>query len=125
LRKESGGQGAALCSSLLITMRVRFKMDGGFVYLPARSEPTTLDTDDLPSEEAKELQRLIEAAGFFELPETSTPPRGAADYLRYTISVTTPEHSHTVHLSDPIEDPDIQALVEYLEAKARESPPAQ
>jgi hypothetical protein len=79
----------------------------------------------LPAEEAKELQRLIEAAGFFELPESSPPPRGAADYLRYTISVTTPEHSHTVHLSDPIEDPDIQALVEYLEAKARESPPAQ
>ena len=106
-------------------MRVRFKMDGGFVYLPARSEPTTIDTDVLPADEAKELQRLIEAAGFFELPESSPPPRGAADYLRYTISVTTPEHSHTVHLIDPIEDPDIQALVEYLEAKARESPPAQ
>jgi hypothetical protein len=98
-------------------MRVRFKMDGGFVYLPARSEPRTIDTDDLPAEEAKELERLIEAAGFFELPETSSPPRGAADYLRYTISATTPEHSHTVQLTDPIEDPHVQALVEYLEAQ--------
>jgi hypothetical protein len=98
-------------------MRVRFKMDGGFVYLPARSEPTTIDTDDLPAEEAKELERLIEAAGFFELPETSSPPRGAADYLRYTISATTPEHSHTVQLTDPIEDPHVQALVEYLETQ--------
>src|SRR5829696_9803584 len=117
LRKESGGQGAALCSSLLTTMRVRFKMDGGFVYLPARSEPTTIDTDDLPAEEAEELGHLIEAAGLFELPETSSPPRGAADYLRYTISATTPEHSHTVHLTDPIEDPHLQALVEYLETQ--------
>ena len=90
-------------------------MDGGFVYLPTRSEPVTIDTDDLSEEEAKELERLIEAAGFFELPETSSPPRGAADYLRYTISATTPEHSHTVHLTDPIEDPHLQALVEYLE----------
>jgi hypothetical protein len=90
-------------------------MDGGFVYLPARSEPTTIDTDDLSEAEAKELERLIEVAGFFELPETSSPPRGAADYLRYTISATTPEHSHTVHLTDPIEDPHLQALVEYLE----------
>ena len=106
-------------------MRVRFKMDDGFVYLPARSEPTTIDTEELPEEEAKELQRLIEAAGFFELPQTSSPPRGAADYLRYTISVMTPERSNTVHLTDPIEDPDIQALVEYLEAKARESRPGQ
>jgi hypothetical protein len=100
-------------------MRVRFKMDGGFVYLPARSEPTTIDTDDLPEEEAKELERLIEAAGFFELPESSSPRRGAADYLRYTISVTTHERSHTVHLTDPIEDPQVQALVEYLEAQTK------
>jgi hypothetical protein len=98
-------------------MRVRFKMDGGFVYLPARSEPTTIDTDELSEEEAKDLERLIEAAGFFELPETSSPPRGAADYLRYTISATTPEHSHTVHLTDPIEDPHVRALVEYLETQ--------
>lgn len=87
--------------------------------MPARSEPVTLDTGDLPEEEANELERLIEAAGFFELPETSLPPRGAADYIRYTISVMRPEHSHTVHLTDPIEDPEVQALVEYLEAKAR------
>jgi hypothetical protein len=100
-------------------MRVQFKMDGGFVYLPARSEPVTIDTDDLPAGEAEELGRLIEAAGFFGLPETSPPPRGAADYLRYTISVTSHERSHTVQLTDPIEDPDLQALVEYLEAKAR------
>jgi hypothetical protein len=93
-------------------------MDGGFVYLPARSEPVSIDTDNLPAEETKELERLIAAAGFFELPEITTPPRGAADYLRYTISVTDPDHSHTIHLTDPIEDPGVQALVEYLEAKA-------
>jgi hypothetical protein len=100
-------------------MRVRFKMDGGLVYLPGRSETVTVDTDDLPEEEAEELERLVEAAGFFGLSETSPPPRGAADGFRYTISVTSSGHSHTVHLADPIEDPDIQALVEYLEAKAR------
>ena len=79
----------------------------------------TIDTDDLPAEEANELERLLEAAGFFGLPETSPPPSGAADYLRYTISVTAGEYSHTVHLTEPIEDPDVQALVEHLEAEAR------
>ena len=89
------------------------------MYLPAQREPVTIDTDDLPAEEAKELERLVEAASFFELPETIPPPPGAADYLRYTISVTSAGHSHTVQLTDPIEDPALQALVEYLEAKAR------
>jgi hypothetical protein len=102
-------------------MRIRFKMDGGFVYLPARSEPVTIDTEDLPEEEANEVERLVEAAGFFELPETIPPPPGAADYLQYTILVTSSEHSHTVQLTDLIEDPALQALVEYLEAKARTS----
>ena len=81
----------------------------------------TLDTDELPAKGVDELERLLEATGFFDLPETSPPPRGAADGLRYTISVTAGEHRHTVHLTDPIRDPDVQALVEYLEAKARES----
>jgi Emfourin len=101
-------------------MRITFKSDGGFVYLPARAEPVTIDTHDLPAEEANELERLIEAARFFDLPETSAPPRGAADYLRYTISVTDPERSHTVSFTDPIEDPHLQALVEFLETKAHE-----
>jgi hypothetical protein len=99
-------------------MRVQFKTDGGFVYLPERSAPVTIDTDDLPAEEASELERLIEAAGFFDLPEAAAPPRGAADYLRYTISVTSPERSHTVRLTDPIEDPHVGALVDYLERYA-------
>jgi len=94
-------------------------MDGGFAYLPDRVAPVTIDTDELPEEEASELERLIEAAGFFDLPETSAVPRGAADYLRYTISVASPEQSHTVHFTDPIEDPDLQALVEFLEDKTR------
>ena len=93
-------------------------MEGGFVYLPP-SEPVTIDTEELPAEEASQLERLVEAAGFFELPETSPPPRGAADYFEYTISVTSPGRSHTVHLTDPIEDPDVRTLVEYLEAKGR------
>jgi hypothetical protein len=99
-------------------MRVQFKIDGGFVYLPARSEPVTVDTDELPEAEAAELERLVDAAGFSELPETSPHTRGAPDGFRYTISVTRRGHTHTVQLTDPIEDPDLQALVKYLEAKA-------
>jgi emfourin len=100
-------------------MRVDFETEGGFVYFPALNPSVTITTDDLSADETTTLEHLIEAAGFFDLPTTSPPPRGAADYLRYTISVTTPERSHTVSLTDPIEDPNLQALVEYLEAKAR------
>ena len=103
-------------------MRIRFKTEGGIAYLPGLSRPVTIDTDKLPVEEAKELERLIEAAGFFELPSISVPPpRGAADYQQYTVSVTAPGRDHTVRLTDPIEDPNVRTLVNRLRAKTNEA----
>ncbi len=99
-------------------MRISFKTEGGIAHLPGLSRPVTIDTGELPAKEANELERLIEAAGFFELPATSAPPpRGAADYQQYTISVTVPGHSHTVQVIDRIEDPHVRELVNYLRAK--------
>ncbi len=101
-------------------MRVTFKTDGGFAYLPGLSQPVTIDSSGLSPEEADELERLVEAAGFFELPATSEPPRGGADVRSYTISVSSSGRGHTARIVEPIEDPQLQALVDYLSEKARE-----
>jgi hypothetical protein len=101
-------------------VRVQFQTEGGIAHLPGLSEPVIVDTHDLPVQEARELERLIESAGLFELPATSAPPQGARDYTQYTISVTVPGRSHTVKLADPIEDPAVRELVGYLRSKARE-----
>ena len=98
-------------------MHITFKTEGGLVHLPGLSRPATIDTDELSAKEANELERLIEAADFFKLPPTSAPPPGAADYQQYTISVTIPGRSHTARLTDPIEDPRVWELVNYLRAK--------
>lgn len=102
-------------------MRIQFKTEGGIAYLPGLGKSVAIDTGELPVEEASELERLIEAAGFFELPDTSAPPCGAADYHQYTISVTAPDRSHTARLADPIEDPGVRELVNHLRAKANEA----
>jgi hypothetical protein len=101
-------------------MRIQFRTEGGIAYFPGLSKPATIDTNELPAKEANELEQLIEAADFFDLPADFAPPRGAADYRQYTISVTALGHTHTTRLVDPIEDPNVQALVDYLEVKARE-----
>ena len=98
-------------------MRISFKTEGGIAHLPGLSRPVTIDTDELPAKEANELERLIEAANFFELSATSAPPRGGADYQQYTITVNTPERSHTVRLVDRIEDPHVRELVNHLRTK--------
>jgi hypothetical protein len=101
-------------------MRIKFKTEGGIAHLPGLSEPVTIDTEELPVEQTKELERLIEAANFFELPASSAPPSGAADYQQYTVSVTTPSRSHEVRLTDPIENPRVRELVNHLRAKTIE-----
>jgi hypothetical protein len=98
-------------------MRIEFKTAGGIAHLPGLSEPVTIDTDELPAEEANELERLIEVSGFFELPATSVPSPGAADYQQYTISVSSPGRSHEARLTDPIEDPRVRELVNHLRTK--------
>ncbi len=108
-------------------MRIQSKTEGGIAGLRRK---VTIDTDEktitvgtadrtisieeLPVEEANELERLIEVADFFELPATSAPPPGAADYQQYTISVTTPSRSHEARLTDPIENPRVRELVNHL-----------
>lgn len=101
-------------------MRVQFKTEGGLAYLPGLSQPVTFDTDGLSPEEAGKLERLVEAAGFFELPATSDPPPGGADLRSYTISISSSGRSHTVRIVEPIDNPQLQALVDHLSEKARE-----
>jgi hypothetical protein len=102
-------------------MHVQFKTEGGFAYLPGLSKPVTIDTDGLSPEEAGKLERLVEAAGFFELPATPEPPREGADFRTYTISISSSGRGHTVRIVEPVENPQLQALVDYLSEKARES----
>jgi hypothetical protein len=95
-------------------MRISFKTEGGVAHLPGLSRPVTIDTDELPMKKAGEVEQLIEAAGFFELSPTSALPRGGADYQKHTITVTTPERSHTVQLAGDIEDAHVRELVSRL-----------
>ncbi|MGZ3630324.1 MAG: protealysin inhibitor emfourin [Ktedonobacteraceae bacterium] len=99
-------------------MWIQFKMEGGLAYFLGLSKPTMIESDELPKQEADELKRLIDAAHFFDLPaEIVSPPRGAADYRQYTITIEDDRKQHTVRLTDPIADPNLQALLTYLKTR--------
>ena len=101
-------------------MRVQFKTEGGIAYFPGLSKPVTIESADLPPAEAATLRRLVEAAHFFDLPAAPrTLPKGAADYHQYTITIEDRQRHHTARLADPIESPELQALVEFLREKTR------
>jgi hypothetical protein len=99
-------------------MHIEFKMEGGLAHFPGLSKPVTIDSGRIPAEEATELENLVRAARFFDQPAHSKIPLpGAADYRRYTITVEADGRRHTVELTDPITDPDLQRLVTFLRAK--------
>jgi hypothetical protein len=101
-----------------IKMWIKFQSDGGFGYFPGLSAPVMLDTSTLPPREAESIEALVERARFFELPaQVNAPAPGAADYRTYTITVEDGGRAHTIKATEPLQDPQLQALIGYLASR--------
>jgi hypothetical protein len=101
-------------------MRVIFQTEGGIAHFPGLSRPVTIETEELPEEEAAELRRLLEAARLLDRPaQIGKPARGAADYRQYAITIEADNRTYTVRLTDPVEDPDLQRLLRFLQGQAK------
>ena len=97
-------------------MRVEFKRSGGFTGMHIN---TTIDTETLSSEQAKELESLIVAASFFELPaKTNIPPKNADRFI-YRISIESEGKKHTVETDDEIAPDSLRPLLRRLTVLAR------
>ena len=101
-------------------MRVIFQTEGGVAHFPGLSRPVTIETEALPEQEAAELRELMDAARLLDRPaQVGKAGRGAADYRQYTITVEAANRTYTVRLSDPVEDPDLQRLLRFLQDQAK------
>ncbi len=74
-------------------MKITLRKSGG--YAGIESEPVSLDTAELGSEQGDELGRLAEEASFFSLPE-NVEGEGGFDFFRYELTVTDNGRTHTV-----------------------------
>ena len=104
-------------------MTITFEMSGGFAHLPALSRPVTIDTAQLEPQFRTELESLVRQSWFFDQPTYLTPTKGAADYRTYTITVQDGSHVHTIQLTDPITDINLEQLVSRLRVMARKTTP--
>jgi hypothetical protein len=101
-------------------MQVQLQTEGGLAFIPGLSKPITIDSEALSTQETDKLKQLLDAAHFFDLPPViGTPRSGAADYRRYTITVDDGSRHHRVQMTDPINDPNLQALLTYLKTWRR------
>jgi hypothetical protein len=98
-------------------MKIVLETSGGFVFLPALSEPVTIDTTQMEATAAADLESLVRDARFFDQPAKAPPPAsGAADYQTYTITGHEGTRQHRIEVTDPIADPAIARLVLALQA---------
>ena len=105
-------------------MEIIFAMSGGFAYVPALAKPFIIDTARIDAKIGRQLEFLVRETRFFDLPAClETPVPGAADYRTYTITVRDGPRAHTVQLTDPITDANLERLVSRIQFMARPTTP--
>jgi hypothetical protein len=66
-------------------MKIKFERSGGIIGITSNF---SVDTNLFCPGEADQIEQLIDKARFFDLPtESAAPPKGAADYFEYVITV--------------------------------------
>ena len=97
-------------------MRLHFERSGGFAGIPVR---TDIDTALLAPADARSVEELVRAAGFFDLPEVSPRSTRARDMFEYTLSVEAEGKRHTIRVGDESIPDALQPLIHHLLAVSR------
>ena len=93
-------------------MKVTLVQSGGFGGLRST---TTADTESLAPDEAKELAGLVDAAGFFELPDEIGIPPKHADRFQYRIAVGDGTRDRTIRMSEKALSDPLKELVRWVQ----------
>jgi hypothetical protein len=100
-------------------MKIYFERSGGFAGI---SSSTVVDTHSLPPDEANKIQGMINnTKEFFDLKESSSqPPKRAADYFKYKVTIQTEEEGkqNTIQTNDITMPSNLRPLINYLIEKA-------
>lgn len=84
-----------------------------------RQMESDIDLNEMPDEESQEIQNLILATNFFNIPQNLIEPSRHDEY-EYTITVDAGNSHHTVHTSDSSAPESLRPLLEKLSAIAKE-----
>lgn len=101
-------------------MHIDFSSSGGFANLQLAYQG---DTNTLPEQEAKELARLVESSGVFELAQEDVSPNvtvGRADVISYRLTLSEEKRQTTLWLNDISAPASLRPLLAFLRNLALE-----
>jgi len=84
-----------------------------------RDVETEIDLNQMPNEEAQELQNLLLESNFFTIPQNLIEPSKHDEY-EYTVTVDAGNSQHTVHTSDSSAPESLRPLLEKLSNLAKQ-----
>lgn len=96
-------------------MRIDFVRTGGFTGMRLS---TSVETTELPPDQAANLQKLLDDSGFFELPEKLMPDKPQPDRFEYHLTVASAQKTHSVDVSDAAAPQSLRPLLNYLTTMA-------
>ena len=121
VRSESKPDAASVISLLKVPpvstegLRIGFERSGGYTGIPMTAD---VRTKDLPPDQARELERLVEQAGLDRFADSSAGP-GQPDRFTYHLRVERDGGEHEVWLGESDLDERTRPLVEWLSAATR------
>lgn len=98
-------------------MQIYFERSGGFAGIRFQ---TSVNTEELPPQQAEPLCDMIHDASFFDLPEQGLVTNNAGrDRFIYRLTVTDGDRTHTVEMNGSNVPEKLQPLLQELTAIAR------
>lgn|SRR5690349_7307602 len=97
-------------------MKVEFERSGGFAGLTMTH---SVDTDDLSSDQAQQLAKLMDDADFYNLPKVIKAKSPGADRFQYNITVQDQKKRHSVQVGEGAIPANMKPLLDWLTDAAR------
>lgn len=96
-------------------MQIDFIRTGGITGVRLT---TSVDTTQLPPDQAVTLEKLVDDSAFFDLPENLTPPRPMPDRFEYRLTIASAQKTHSIVASDGAVPDALRPLLNYLTTMA-------
>jgi len=97
-------------------IRIDFCRSGGVAGVQLK---TSVDTENLPPEEAEDLRRLVQRAGLTTARDPAPQTGRGADRFQYDLSVARADERVELSLAESEVTPEIRALLDALVKLAR------
>ena len=95
-------------------MNIHFERSGGFAGLRTAQD---VDSTNLSPEERSELDRLVEAAHFFEIPADVRAANPGADRFQYRLTMKDGSREHTVGIDKAATPVSLRPLLRWLTSR--------